>query len=273
VFLVIILVHWSYNFSVSIPLQNHTLNRNEFLHLLMKQEAESSILEIGPLNRPLVKTQFTKYFDLLPTQELKAKALSEGLDPNTVPEIDFHEPNGNLAAVNFEFDNVVSSHCIEHQPDLIRHLIQCSRLLKKQDSKYWLVVPDKRYCFDALIPESSLMEIIRAHEEQATRPSIWKVIEHRALTTHNDPTLHWNNNNGIQNQDIKVRFNAAKAEFYASPNQYIDVHCWQFTPKSFSNIINALFELELIDFQVEKVWETQENDLEFFVILKKISRN
>jgi hypothetical protein len=136
-----------------------------------------------------------------------------------------------------------------------------------------LVIPDKRYCFDALIPESSIVDIIKAHQEKLNRPTVWKVIEHRALTTHNDPVLHWQNSHGVQNLDILVRFNAAKSEFENARGKYIDVHCWQFTPESFTIIIDALYELGLIDFIVEKVWETTENDLEFCAVLKICERN
>lgn len=258
---------------MTIPLQGHTLNRNQFLDLLMEQEASSRILEIGPLNRPLVNTANTKYFDLLPTDELREKAKSEGLDPKTVPNINFSDPKGNLGVIQETFDDIVSSHCIEHQPDLVSHLKQCSKLLKGPDTRYWLVVPDKRFCFDALIPESGILEIVKAHEEKLTQPSVWKVIEHRALTTHNDAALHWKGQHGVQNLDILARFNAAKAEFENAHGRYIDVHCWQFTPKSFEIIIDALYELGLIDFKVERVWETPENNLEFCAVLKINERN
>ena len=255
------------------PTRSHALTRSGFLSILLEQESESSILEIGPLNRPLVKTPNTKYFDLHPTAELKKKAKSEGLDPETVPHISFSDPTGNLGVIDEKFNNIVSAHCIEHQPNLISHLVACSNLLTGLSSRYWLVVPDKRYCFDALIPESSIVEVVKAHEEKLTRPSIWKVIEHRALTTHNDPVLHWQNNHGVQNLDILPRFNAAKAEFDNSQGKYIDVHCWQFTPNSLRGIVDALFKLGMIDFEIEEVWETPENDLEFCAVLKKRERN
>jgi hypothetical protein len=252
---------------------NHPLNRTEFVALLLNQESETSILEIGPLNRPLVSTPKTKYFDLHPTQELKSKAIQEGLDPHTVPHISFFDPHGNLGVISEKFDNIVSAHCIEHQPDLIEHFVKCSKLLEGPSSRYYLVVPDKRYCFDALIPESSLIDILKAHEEGLTQPSIWKVIEHRALTTHNHASLHWQNDNGIQNLDIKARFDMAKLEFENARGTYIDVHCWQFTPNSLRGIIEALFKLGVIDFEIEEVWETPKNDLEFCAVLKKRERN
>jgi hypothetical protein len=226
-------------------------------------------LEIGPLNRPLLRGKNVKYFDLESTAGLKEKAKSEGLDPSTVPEIDFHHNEGDISIIKQRFDSVISSHVIEHQPDLIQHLQNVSRILKSNSGRYSLVIPDKRYCFDALIPETKITEIIHAHETKSLKPSFWKVVEHRALTTHNDPILHWAGQHGMPNSDLKVRWETAVEEFRTSNGKYIDVHCWQFTPTSFSNVINGLFDLGYIDFVVEEVFETPVNDLEFCAILRK----
>ena len=91
---------------------SHAINRGQFLFLLLEEDSESSILEIGSLSRPLVTTSKTKYFDLHSTEELKKKATSEGLDPETVPNIHFSDPQGNLGVINEKFNNIVSVHCI-----------------------------------------------------------------------------------------------------------------------------------------------------------------
>jgi SAM-dependent methyltransferase len=244
------------------------LSRNEFIENLSKQ-TNLSYLEIGPLNRPLLLGKNVKYFDLECTAELKIKAKNEGLDPDTVPNIDFYHNGGDLSVVEEKFDTVISSHVIEHQPDLILHLQNISKILKSESGHYSLVIPDKRYCFDALISETRITEIIEAFENKVTKPSFWKVVEHRSLTTHNDPVLHWAGNHGIPNLDLKKRWNAARGEFKESEGKYIDVHCWQFTPHSFALIIDGLFDLGYIDFKVEEIFDTPINDLEFCVILRK----
>jgi len=244
------------------------LSRNEFINNLSKQTFVT-FLEIGPLNRPLLRGENVKYFDLECTSDLKNKAKNEGLDPDTVPNIDFYHSEGDLSVVNEKFDTVVSSHVIEHQPNFILHLQNVSRILQSEFGHYSLVIPDKRYCFDALIPETKITEIIEAFESGATKPSFWKLLEHRALTTHNDPVLHWSGNHGVPNLDLKKRWNAARDEFKKAEGKYIDVHCWQFTPFSFATIINGLFDLGYIDFKIEEIFDTPFNDLEFCAILKK----
>lgn len=199
------------------------------------------------------------------------RAAQEGLNPDTVPVINFHDNNGDLSVIDRKFHDVVSAHCVEHQPDLIKHLKQVGEILENEGSRYWVVIPDKRYCFDALLPESSLSEIVQANVENQLKPSIWKVIEHRALTTHNDPILHWSGQHGVPNVDLKKRWEAAIEEFRQSAGKYIDVHCWQFTPSSFTTIINGLNNLGYIDFVVEEIFETPTDNLEFCAVLRKSS--
>lgn len=242
--------------------------RHEFVSELNKQ-SNLTHLEIGPLNRPLLLGKNVKYFDLESTAGLKAKAKSEGLDPSTVPEIDFYHNEGDISIIKERFDSVISSHVVEHQPDLIRHLQNVSRIIKSNSGRYSLIIPDKRYCFDALIPETKITEIIEAFENKLSKPSFWKVVEHRALTTHNDPILHWAGDHGTPNSNLNLRWEAAKEEFRSASGKYIDVHCWQFTPSSFASIINGLFDLGYIDFIVEEVFETPMYDLEFCVVLRK----
>jgi hypothetical protein len=50
---------------------------------------------------------------------------------------------------------------------------------------------------------------------------------------------------------------------------YIDVHAWQFTPNSFINIINILFNLHLISLHPKCIFPTLRNKSEFYVVLQK----
>ena len=235
---------------------------------LIPRRSNGLILEIGPLNRPTVSGADVRYFDLHPTDELRAKAKSAALDPTSVPQIDYWEPNGSLAIIKEKFSTVVSSHVIEHQPDLVRHLNSVAALLDR-DGKYFLTIPDKRYCFDHFLPESRLSEVVRAHREGRTTPDLYSVIEHRSLITHNNPARHWQSDSGMRYENLLNKWQAAEREFADANNKYIDVHVWQFTPESFVAIIDGLLELGLINFSVEKIYRTPRNDLEFFCILWK----
>jgi hypothetical protein len=106
------------------------------------------------------------------------------------PHIHYVSSEGDLSVVTEKFSCAFSSHCIEHQPDLIRHLNQVEDLLDRS-GKYYLIVPDKRYCFDCVFSETTLDEIEQAHKEKRRRHSVQAIIEHRAYVSHNDPFRHW----------------------------------------------------------------------------------
>jgi hypothetical protein len=48
----------------------------------------------------------------------------------------------------------------------------------------------------------------------------------------------------------------------------VDAHCWVFTPQSFFDLLKSLISLELLDFKVEKFYETA--GCEFYVTLKAL---
>ena len=118
--------------------------RGGFIQML---EQTGSILEIGPLANPIVRGDHVSYFDVLPTEPLRAKAASHGLDVSQVPEITYFSEVADLSVIPDKFDAAVSAHTIEHQPDLVQHLRAVAGLLVP-GGRYFLAVPDQRYCFD-----------------------------------------------------------------------------------------------------------------------------
>ena len=106
--------------------------RNFFLKEIYKNE---KILEIGPFNNPVLVNDKVKYFDVLNSEELKIRANSLNLDTTKIPnKIHFMDKFGDLKIVNQKFNNIFSSHCIEHQPNLIKHLNNVSNILKRKES-------------------------------------------------------------------------------------------------------------------------------------------
>jgi hypothetical protein len=87
-------------------------------------------LEIGPYARPLLSGSNVKYVDVYSTKELKKLAPAVGMEPEQVPHINWVSNPSDLSCVDEYFGAVLSSHVIEHKPDLIRHLNQVSNILK-----------------------------------------------------------------------------------------------------------------------------------------------
>ncbi len=224
-----------------------------------------STLEIGPWFRPITAGENASYFDVLDKEQLKQRAREIGWDDSAVPYVDFVSPTGDMSIINKQFDACISSHNIEHQPDLIRHLREVHRILK-DDGLFILIIPDKRYCFDHFLPESTVAGIIDAIGR--TRHTLKSVIEHRALITHNESWRHWIGDHGainLTNENVA----AAVAEYESADGAYIDVHCWQFTPISFRRNMTILRDLGYVQFDIVEVQETPFNSIEFMATLRK----
>lgn len=226
-------------------------------------------LEIGPFFSPTLRGSHVKYADVLSTAELRERAEAQGFDKRNVPEIDFVLEAGNLKDVDERFDLVFSSHCIEHQPNLIGHLIDVASLLN-EGGKYALVIPDARFCFDASLPLSCISEVLQAYQEDRKAHSMASFIEHFALTTHNFAQTHWATNLAIGNRSWKTidpaRLKAA-LESWELQSGYTDVHAWQFQPISFAEIVHLLISLNLIPFKKIECHGTTYGQLEFMATL------
>jgi SAM-dependent methyltransferase len=230
-----------------------------------------SILEIGPYFIPFFQGENVKYLDVLNKEDLIKHAKN---DPNintteNIPEIDYVFPEGDMSLINEKFDIVFSSHNIEHQVDLIRHLNQVANVLK-ENGKFYMFIPDERYCFDHYIPETPVSEVLAVNLNGTKVHSLQAILAMRCETTHNDPSRHWKGDHGQMDRDIDsdCYFGAVK-EHTDAEGKYIDSHKWRFTPESFKYTINTLYKMGLINLEIDTVGCTAENSHEFGAILKK----
>lgn len=239
--------------------------RENFIKLV----PQHSVLEIGPFTNPVMRGPHVRYFDLMTREQLIERAKTIGLAPEAIPDvIDFVSPSGDLSVVDRKFSAVISSHCIEHQPDLLHHLGQVEEILE-DGGCYFLLIPDKRYCFDHFLPESTIAEIIGAQREQRKVHTLADVIKCTALTAHNDAVAYWNGEPGERPMDPQ-RIQTAIRAYDDAKGKYIDVHSLYFTPASFREIMAMLYELGLTRLKPERVYDTPVNWNEFCAILRKV---
>lgn len=208
-----------------------------------------------------------KYFDIFAKEELEKRAREIGYDYENIPTIDFVEPSGDLSIIKEKFDVIISSHNIEHCLDLIAHLQHIEKLLS-EDGKYILIIPDKRYTFDHYLPLTTIDQIVASNYNKRDNHSLLSMIQHRALTTHNNPIQHWNRQSRFHKQkDILVRIKEAIAEWEEESSHYIDVHAWYFVPESFRQNISFLNEMNYISLAPERVYATPRGRAEFVAVL------
>ncbi len=257
--------------------------REEFFKLLPDLNKIKS-LEIAPWFNPILIGDNVKYFDVYDKKTLIEKAIAEKLDISKIPEISYTHPEGDMSLIKEKFSLIFSSHNIEHQVDLVKHLNQVANLLE-EGGKFFIAIPDKRYCFDHHISITPLSEVLAIYWQKPKVHSLQTILSMRCETTHNDSTEHWKGNNGEMSyksnvyfnpyngdknfEDVKSCFFDALKEFEDANGAYIDSHKWRFTPESFYNIVNELYKMKLQPLKIEKVFCTAENSNEFYVILYK----
>jgi SAM-dependent methyltransferase len=228
-----------------------------------------SLLEIGPFCSPVFKGDRVRYFDVLNRADLIERAKEHGVDPSNCPnEITYVSAIGDLGVVGETFDIVFSSHCMEHQPDLIQHLMQVRRILDSS-GRYFLIIPDKRYCFDHYIEESTPVDIIGAFMEKRRVHSFKNVYNYVVRTTHNDAVRHWAGQSDDPRLALRAERTAQTELLYRSLNGgYYDCHAWYFTPDGFRMCMTELIRKQYAAFELERIYKTTRNSNEFFCILK-----
>jgi predicted SAM-dependent methyltransferase len=233
-------------------------------------------LEIGPSYNPIApkKAGFNvRILDHATREELIEKYRPHGVNLNNIEEVDFvwhGEPLSKLIGKTSYFDWIIASHVIEHVPDLISFLQQCEALLKP-DGILSLVIPDKRYCFDYFSEISSTGHVLDTFTERRVRPSHGQVFDHFVNASKRKGNITWLSD-GLGGADELIHTFAQAQEFWArsaSSTDYIDVHCWRFTPASFRLLVSDLINLHLINMEIKAEFDT--TNCEFYVSLGKES--
>lgn len=132
-------------------------------------------LEFGPLTRPIVSPDEGEisYVDYLDSEGLREKYRDDpNVDIHEIVDVDVVLEAGRLpeTALAGAFDYAVASHVLEHLPDPLGWLEQCSAALKP-DGILCLALPDKRYTWDIARPETELWEWVDGYVTKRVRPS------------------------------------------------------------------------------------------------------
>ena len=240
-------------------------------------------LEIGPLSSPLVTKDEGDvfYVDILSTEGLRKHYSADPvvIGPQIV-EVDAAlyadgrlRPIAEATAGVGPFDWAVASHVIEHVPDMIGWLADVADVLV-DDGRLLLVIPDRRYSFDALRPRTTVGQLLQAHETRDQRPSIRAVYDHISDAVNISPQDAWTGR--VPDADARVHDRSyldIVLRRYRDSSDYIDCHVWLFTPQEFVQQLEELAGLGQLDFVVETVVPTAPYELEFFVTLRRIPRS
>ena len=233
-------------------------------------------IEIGPLTHPVVERGQGRilYADHAPVEELKEKYASDSsVQPDRMVPLDVVIGGGTLAEAvgGRTFDYAVASHVIEHVPDFLGFLRDVADVLRSEGF-LCLAIPDKRYTFDRPRATTVRADVIEAHLLRLRRPSIRQVFDHFATVRPISTEQAWS---GIVQDHELAKAHTMEdawrlARLAAGSERYVDCHCHVFTPASFFDVLRGCFELDLLDFKVVQFWSTAPNEVEFFVVLRRL---
>jgi SAM-dependent methyltransferase len=224
-------------------------------------------LEISPFFSPVLNGSSVKTFEIMTEEEQKTLAVNLKLKSDKIKIPDFISKSGDLV-IDQRFSLILSSHCIEHTPDLIKHLHQVHDLLT-HNGIYVVFMPDRRYCFDALKRPQYLSDVLEAYYEKRTHHTIAQIIQTLFLTTHNDSQLHWKGENG--QPSLKTREDLEGMITLVNTGKYIDTHAWQFTDNEFFDIYRELQRLGFFPtLSLVKKIQTSFNSQEFAFVLQRV---
>lgn len=282
-----ILQHY-YFYGLNEGLESNSIKtRKTFINLIPQ---DKMILEIGPLAFPCMNVNNSNIHtvDYFSKDELKELYKNDpNVDINKICNVTYILKNSTRynEIIPKIFDFCFSSHNIEHVPCLITFLTNVSSILKN-NSYFFLCIPDYRFCFDHFRNPSNIFEVLNSFYNGQNKPSPVSHLESCYLTCHNDSVKHWEQldlsirnifvdinekKEFIKTQQTKIIENIEhiKNMYEHCKNNYIDSHCWKFNPFIFRNIIEILYDTKFIDLKIERIYSTKKGSNEFYVILKK----
>lgn len=234
-------------------------------------------IEIGPLDRPIMPRPGSAvlYADHLDRDGLRAKYEAHApVDGDAIPDIDFVIDDAGLRAgvADQRLHYVIASHVIEHIPNPIAWLADIHALLV-DGGVLVLAIPDLRRCFDALRRPSTAAEWIEAHLDNRTKPSPSRIFDAMCNEVQINGTISWNYDPDPRDLILSRTADAAYkiAKRLKKSDEYMDVHCWTFTPGSFCNLMRTVAATGLLSLRLDRMTETMAQ--EFLVRLRRDDGN
>ena len=240
-------------------------------------------VEIGALDKPLVRKSdgAVYYVDHCDTDTLKSRWKNDPGVNNDALWVDAVWGQSSLAEAlasghspNSEkwsgADYVVASHVIEHVPDLVSWLREIDEIVRPGGTVR-LAIPDKRYCFDYLREPSTFADVVSEFIRRRRVPGANRILDCTLNMTTIDCGKAWRGQ--IVDSELERIYTVEDAIAIATDAEvngsYHDVHCWVFTPESFTGLMHDLARAKLLSFKCEWLVQTVWDDLEFFTCMSR----
>ena len=245
------------------------MDRAEFLTLI--DVANQRGLEIGALNRPIITRAMgpVEYIDRASRADLAAWYADpiHNIDPADLVDVDhIWGEQSLLACVGGQrvYDYLITSHVIEHVPDVFGWLGEIASVLKDGGLGLF-VVPDKRFTFDQDRRPSVSGDFVDAYVRRLRRPDTRQIFNH-----YNDTRQV-----GAAPPDEAEATRLARelldmCRRVEASGEYIDSHCWVFTPRTLLEALDLANRIGALPFEIATLGATAPGDMEFFLALRRL---
>lgn len=259
------------------------MDRHKLLQSYISKEWRG--LEIGPLHSgicPKREGWNTLIVDFMSSAKLRQAYLGDpNVDTDLIEEVDiitgaslFQAVEASLKCSDAKINYIISSHNFEHQPDPVRFLMDCERLLD-HGGILLMAIPIASRCFDCWQPLTTTGTLFDAFLEQRQQPTPGAILD-QALGSAvisigdiqesvNDATYSFSKIQlpGLMSLDwVRARLKGEKLP-------YCDTHVSRFNPHSFELILHDLSAMGLLNSLI--IDEISVNGLEFIVRLIKMT--
>lgn len=227
-------------------------------------------MEIGPSYSPILPKSLG--YDVLSLDHANQKELQEkyrndpSVDIARIEHVDILDTGCEFKPFSRNcrgFDYIVSSHNFEHMTDPVHFLQRAERALKP-DGRLFLLIPDKRRCFDYFRPVSTSGQLLEAYKRHSLRHTPAVMYDHVANAATQDGNIAWGeaaSGNFQFMHSPEQAFAAAMQE----TEEYRDAHAWTFTSASFQLILHDLHALNLLTMGI--AYSHESIGCEFFIVL------
>lgn len=231
------------------------------------------ILEIGPLDNPTFRrpSYNVSYVDYATREELAKKgSVNPRYRYEGLVDVDYVVPEGRYCNfIDDRFNLVIANHVFEHIADPIAWLHDLGTLLCA-DGHVFLSIPDRRYTFDILRREASVVDLIRAHVTKQSKPDFFNILDHfwhiRPVKAHDV----WSDaHHELLKQRRFTGEQAISTSLRHSKDPYADVHCYAYSELCFKTLLADLVELGLLGFQKFEVFPVTSGGNEFHCVLSQ----
>jgi len=236
---------------------------------------ELAILEIGAFDAPTWIGDNTprglRFLDWYSTEELmELHRGNEGRNWDRKIYVDFVIKEKRFARrIPQRFDLVVANHVLEHIADPITWLQEVAAVTSP-GGHLCLAIPDRRFTFDYIRAESTVVDLLRAHEEDLQQPDYWQALDAIYLYRPIKAQDCWPGPPAAEKlQAPRVDLRTAMIQARRAEREYLDCHCFVFSEPRFGSLIADLFEARLSPWRQIAQRGVQDEGNEFLVLLAK----